>query len=384
MKRLQSFVATRDLDALMLFKPENSFYVSNFSPILYTHPVVAIVPRSGTACLLVHALRDDHAKEATWLDDVHLFGRWANKVALAFEWQEALARILNDLGLSAGKIGIEDDFLSLAHMNALQAALPKAQFSPAGGIMRDARMIKDELEIKNARTAARIADLGTEAALEGVADRLSEREASIRAMAAMNQEWTANHPDIEVHGFSSLESAVHNALWCWVLYGKRVLLNADNPTARKPQEGEIAMVNVYATCNGIFAENERGVAVGEVDKEKRRGFEAILKIREKAFGKLMPGVAIRDVYLAARDEYVAQGLERRISGRIGHSIGLGLHEHPAIDSEATEVLQPGMMVTIEPALRVPEWGGMQHSDTVLITETGYEVLTQTRRDYLRV
>lgn len=78
---------------------------------------------------------------------------------------------------------------------------------------------------------------------------------------------------------------------------------------------------------------------------------------------MRPGVAVRDVYAYARTQYEALGYSGHIPGRIGPGIGLGAHEHLSVDASSKKVLQPGMIITFEAGIRIPEWGGLQHSDT---------------------
>jgi Xaa-Pro dipeptidase len=109
-----------------------------------------------------------------------------------------------------------------------------------------------------------------------------------------------------------------------------------------------------------------------------------LNIRERVRPLLRPGTPVADLFEEARAGYEAQGLLRYLPGRIGHGLGLGAHEAPSLDSKANIVLEPGMLFTFEPNLRVPEWGGLQHSDTLLVTENEVEFLTRTPNGFLQV
>lgn len=383
-QRLRDSMRARGIDALICLKPESSFYLSGFNPIIYSHPVIAILPLEGEPVLLVHALRDDHARASAWVKTIRLYGAWSTKITMGPNWQEALGSILAELGVDRGTLGIEDDFLPLSRVRQLQALAPHATFADASALVQKARLIKDAQEIADARIAAKIADAGMAAAIEALRARASEREVSIDAMAAMNQCWLKDFPDIEVCDFGSLEGGAQNGLWCWCLTGERVLINCDNPTLRKPAEGEIATVFIWTNCNGTHAENERSVAVGQLPPERLHGYESILKIRERVRPLLRPGTPVAALFEEARAGYEAQGLLRYLPGRIGHGMGLGAHEAPSLDGKTDVVLEPGMLFTFEPNLRVPEWGGLQHSDTLLVTDTDVEFLTRTPNDFIQV
>ena len=81
-RTIQARLAQAGVDVLISMKPENSFFLSGFNPIIYSHPVIAVVPAEGASCILVHALRDDHARASAWVDDIRLYGAWSTKVTM--------------------------------------------------------------------------------------------------------------------------------------------------------------------------------------------------------------------------------------------------------------------------------------------------------------
>lgn len=381
---LQEALRRRGVDAMVSFKPENSFYLSGFNPIIYSHPVVALLPAKGEPAVLVHALRDDHARASAWVSDIRLYGAWSTKKTMGPNWLDALREILVERGVANGVIGFEGDYLSVQRFAQLEKLLPGARFEDTSDLLEHARYVKDADEIRCARIAARLTDVGMDAALAAISGGASEREVSIRAQAAMNELWLIDYPDIEVCDFGSLEGGVHNGLWCWCLTGERVLINTDNPSVRRPKAGEIAVIFIWTNCNGVHAENERAVAIGTLPAERKAAYDAVLEIRERVAPWMRPGVRCADLYERAKAEYIRLGYQRYLPGRIGHGLGLGAHEHPSLDSRSSITLEPGMLITFEPNLRIPEWGGLQHSDSVLITTSGNEFLTTTRRGYIEV
>jgi Xaa-Pro dipeptidase len=372
------------MDAVICLKPQNTFYLSGFNPIIYSHPVVVVLPVDGEPVLLVHALRDDHARASSWIGDVRLFGAWSTKRTMGPDWLRALETILAERALLSGRVGVEFDFLPVGVAAELQRRLAGARFEDASGLLMHARSVKDGDEIRRIRWSASLADRGMEVALAAVAARRSEREISVAAMTAMNQAWVARFPDAEVADFGSAEGGVMNGLWCYCLIGERILLNCDAPTPRIPRDGDLVLIVIWTVLDGMHAENERTVAVGELGFEQRRMYDAVLRIREEAVSALRPGTTCAQVYGAAREIYERLGYGAYLPGRIGHGLGLGPHEHPSLAPTDPTPLEPGMVVTFEPNLRIPGVGGVQHSDTVLITDGGYEFLTDLRRGFIRV
>lgn len=382
-RRLRAQMEEQGIDVMVCMKPENSFYLSGFNPIIYSHPVIAILPKEGPLTVLVHALRDDHARASAWVSDIRLYGAWSTKVTMGADWTKALQTILGEMGVLDGRIGIEDDFLPLKKLRVLQAIAPKASFHDVSKAILSARLIKEPAEIANARIAAALADIGVEEAIQSLAAGGTERSASMDGQAAMMREWATKYPDTEACAFGSLEGGLQNALWTWVLTGDHVMLNCDNPQNRKPTKGEIAIVFAWGVCNGIYVENERAVAIGPLPAERRRAYDAVLEIREKTAPLIGPGVPVATLFHETVKHYKRLGYEANIPGRIGHGMGLGAHEDPSIDGKSKLLLEPGMIFTFEPNLRVDDCG-IQHSDTVLVTESGFEYLTATPRGFREI
>lgn len=383
-RRIQAEMASRGIAASIIFKPENSYYLTGFNPIIYSHPVIAIVPADGEPLMLVHALRDDHGRASSFVSDIRLYGAWSTKVTMAPNWLDALAEILGELGVREGTLGVEEGFMTVERFTQIKAALPAATFKDVSHFIDHVRLIKDPDEIANARIAAKIADHGMNEAVATVSKGLSERDIAIGAMGAMNRFWADTYPDVEVCDFGSLEGGAQNGLWTWALAGDRMFFNCDNPTQRKPVRGEAVSIFIWAVANGIHAENERTVAFGPLPDANRRAIDTILDIRDTLTPMMKPGTGYAELFLATRSALERAGYAANIPGRIGHGIGLGAHEHSSLDAKSELLLEPGMLFTLEPNLRVPGVCATQISDTILITQTGCEFLTRSLGGYIEV
>lgn len=382
--RLKAIMAKHDCDAIVSFKPENSFYLTGFNPIIYSQPVIAIITPDHEPIMLVHALRDEHSRGSSWLSDIRLFGVWSSKITQGATWLDALAGVVSDLGCSAKKIGIEENFVSIERMGQLRQALPDAQFKDAGRLIERCRLIKDADEIGNARIAGKLSDIGMDAAFETLRAGGNEREICVSAMHAMNLHWSASFPDVEVCDFGSLEGGIQNNLSFWALSGERTFYNCDNPSTRRPKRGDAVTLLSWTIANGIHAENERTVAVGPLPTAYRKAMDDILEIRAQVDPLLTPGVPFRDIYNASKSGLEARGYGAYIPGRIGHSIGLGAHEQFSIDAKSEEVLEPNMLITFEPHIQIYGELQTQISDTVLITAEDHEYLTLSHPGYLEI
>lgn len=368
----------------VIMKPENVFYYSGFNPILNSHKTFVIVPMEGEPCLLVHCIRGDHAREEAWLQNIKYHGKWGDKVPVDVDPIKAIASIANDMQNNILKVGLELAFLPFQLCQDLISALGQPSSHNISDYIEEFKMIKDDHEIDLIRKSAELADRGMEVLIESLRNGLSEAEACTEGQYAMRKLWQEKYVQYEVSGFGGQEGGIIDAMNCWSLTGPRIAYGCDCPTDQRPKPGQLLLPMVWAKLGGYHAENERSVYVDHLDDFKMKAFTSMLKAREQVFKTIKPGVAYEDLYLAAVKVYEDNGFGQILPGRIGHGIGLSAHEFPSIKKGNKIKLQKGMILTVEPGIMSVEWGGVRHSDTVLITETGYEILTKTENQLIRV
>jgi Xaa-Pro aminopeptidase len=146
------------------------------------------------------------------------------------------------------------------------------------------------------------------------------------------------------------------------------------------QEGDILVTETSAPVWGYNAELERAMIVGEPTDEMRRLFDHMVAAQQVAFAALRPGVTCADVDRAVLGYFEANDLTTYWRQHVGHAIGLRNHEAPFLDVGDHTLVEPGMVFTIEPGLYSSEVGGFRHSDTVVVTEDGIDVLTHYPKD----
>ncbi len=137
---------------------------------------------------------------------------------------------------------------------------------------------------------------------------------------------------------------------------------------------------VLCRVNGYATEVERTFFVASPDEEQRRYFEIMMEARALAFSLVGPGAECHAIDAQVNAFLSAKGLGENLLHRTGHGFGLGAHEGPWIAEGSTDVLAPGMVISVEPGIYIEGVGAFRHSDTVLITESGYELLTHIPTD----
>ncbi len=380
-EKLKQIMTDKKIDTTIIARPENVFYFSNFNPIINSHPAYVIVSLKKDTCLLVHCIRNDHARMEGSIENVQLYGKWGANVALAMDAIDAMAILQEDRPI---RLGLEGDYTSIKWMKEVQSKLNIVESSDIAGDIELLRIIKDAYEIDCIRKSAALVDCGIETTIRCLDAGANEAEACTEGQYYMRKMWHEKFQDYEVSGFGSSEGAQIDSLVVWSMANERIAYGCDCPQAYVPVAGDLVLPMSWARIGGYAAENERSVAVGELNELRSRAYDAMLRAREELFARLRPGILFEELYLAAMRVFEDAGFTSILPGRCGHGIGLSTHEFPSVTSGNNIRLEPGMVFTVEPGLMTKNWGGVRHSDTVLVTEDGYELLTKFRRDKITI
>ena len=371
--KLRKTMIHRGMGAVILEKPENVMYFTGFNPVLNSMPVFFIMEQDSEPILLVHCLRMNHAREESCIKRIETYGMWGDVPSLAKEPGEAI-RLL--LGKCRGHLGLETEYISFVrYKNILQKIKPEG-IQSISFILDHHKLVKDAYEISRIRRSAELVDLGVKTAIDYLGQGYSEAEACTEGQYAMRKLWHKKFRDSEVCGYGTSEGGVIDSLHVWCLSEGHIAYGCDCPKHYYPKEGDLTLPMAWAKTDGYHAENERTIIIGHLDGFKQHAYDSMLRAREAVFQILKPGTLFKDLYLAAAKVYSDAGFEKILPGRIGHGVGCSAHEFPSLDPKNEIPLAPGMVISVEPGLMDKAWGGVRHSDTVLITESGYEKLTR--------
>ena len=375
-RKMQDVMARKGVDVTILMRPENVFYFSNFNPILISHVPYFILTRDD-AFLLVHCISHDHAVNEGAVDKVLCYGKWGATQAVAMDAMDAMRELLGGGPLT---VGVEGDYASMNFLDRLKTKLQVKGYVDIAQDAVDLRLIKDPHEIKMCRISGELVDLGVTRAIEALEGGASEAQAATEGQYAMRNRWHEKYQQYEVSGFSNSETADIDTFVVWCMSNERLNYGCDCPTGYVPMPGDLTMPMSWARIAGYNVENERTVIVGHVNEERTRAYDAMLRARDNIFRMLRPGAIFEDLYFAAMKEYEDAGFGSILPGRCGHGMGLSTHEFPSVTKGNKAPLAPGMILTVEPGLMSAELGAVRNSDTVLITEDGFEFLTNSPRD----
>ncbi|WP_027128740.1 M24 family metallopeptidase [Fusobacterium perfoetens] len=380
-ENLTKFMKDKNINFIIINNPENIFYYTNFNPILYSNPPFVIIKDNGECIILLHSIREFHAKGTKDLYGKMLFyGFWGETEVIGRTFQEAILKIL---GMKKIKLGIEMESFNLKTFFELKEKLNIENIFDITEFIKYQRMIKDIYEIACIKKAAELSDLGVQTVINFLEKGYSEMEACTEAHYKMRKKWQEKYFDYEISGFGSKENGQIDSLNVWCMSNERIIYGCDCPINYKVKSGDLVLPMAWARIGGYAAETERTIFIEELTEEKNKLYETVLEVREKVFSMIKPNIIIENLYIEAIKIFREKGFNKFLPGRIGHGIGLSTHGFPSITLGNKEVLKENMILTIEPGIMMKEYG-IRHSDTILITKEGFEFLTKLERGKIKI
>jgi Xaa-Pro aminopeptidase len=269
---------------------------------------------------------------------------------------QSTARRLAELGCK--RVGYEPASLSVLNFSALQEEAKTVEWRGLVNWVEDLRAIKDASEIAALKDSVRMAQEAYLEVVGSLSRNDTEKQLADRLEFAMRSRGAtvAAFPTIMAAG--SLSGHPHAI-----------------PRSR-PIGGE-AMLLIDWGAKGKFYHSDctRTLSLGAPTDKFREVYEIVLAAQSRAIAAIRPGVKAADVDAVARNYISDKGFGAEFNHGLGHGVGLQIHEAPQMRPESTVVLQPGMVVTIEPGIYLQGWGGVRIEDMALVTESGAELLT---------
>jgi Xaa-Pro aminopeptidase len=269
---------------------------------------------------------------------------------------QATVRLLRRAGIS--QLGVEADSMTVGFHDRLAEKLPKLQVVPVSGAVEKLRQIKDKDEVALLRRAVWQAEKAFAVLRSTLRPEKTEKE------AADELEHQMRVFGAKGAGFATL-----------VAVGPRAALPHAQPTKQRIGEDDFVLVD-WGANEGLYASDlTRVLVTGKISPKFERIYRVVLEAQTRAIAAIRPGAVAQDVDAVARRIIAKAGFGRRFRHGLGHGLGLAVHEAPRLAIKSQTVLRPGMVVTVEPGIYLPGWGGVRIEDDVLVTRTGHEVLT---------
>lgn len=269
---------------------------------------------------------------------------------------ETIARLAKAAKLK--KLGIEGSSMTVALRDQISADLPTTELVSTSNLVENLRIIKDKDEVAEIRRAIWFAE---------------------RAFGVLRASLRPERTEKEVADELENQIRLYGGKGCSfpsiVAVGARAALPHARPTDQKIGADDFVLVD-WGADGGLYKSDlTRVLVTGKISPKLERIYRVVLSAQEQAIAAIRPGMACHDVDLVARTIIAKAGFGRNFGHGLGHGIGLEIHEAPRLAAAQQLKLEPGMVVTVEPGIYLPGWGGVRIEDDVLVTKTGCEVLT---------
>jgi len=349
-ERLRALLTEKVVDAVLVTKEENVHYFSGFrgdsTALLVTHERLLLVTDSRYT--------EQASTEASLYEIV--------------EQRDGLYRKVAELAVEAGVValGYEGAALVCDQYEKLKEMLGEISFDTS--LALDAlRQVKDADEIALIRRACAIADEGFAHIIRYIQPGMTEMEVAA-----------------ELEHYMRTLGSERPAFQTIIASGVRGSLPHGVASDKVIARGELVTMDFGAVCAGYHSDITRTICVGRADVRQREIYDAVLSAQMRALAALHPGVTGIEVDRIARDSLAEKNFEQYFGHGLGHSLGLEIHEEPRLSKAGKHIMQPNMLITDEPGVYIPGWGGIRIEDTVLITADGSEPLTRAPKEFIEI
>lgn len=340
------------VDAMLLFPGADIGYFTGFTIGPSERLAAALIPFEGEPTLIVNELERELRGQKPWIERVDVWREHEDPVRL-------LADTIRRGGLDRAVIGIAEDAY-WGWVNRLQGLVPEARFVNISRHLSAVRMVKTPQELEWMRRACAIADEALQRGFDQLHNGMTERELAATVADEMRR----------LGGGDT---------FCTALFGERAALPHGGAAERRLKPGDAVLVDTGTTFQGYWSDITRTVFYGEPTPRQSTLYEVVYEANRAAFETARAGATCESVDAAGRKVVADAGLGEYFIHRLGHGVGLQIHEHPYIVRGNGLELKPGMTFTIEPGVYIVGEIGIRVEDTVACTREGCESLTKHRR-----
>ncbi|MDO8784864.1 MAG: Xaa-Pro peptidase family protein [Syntrophales bacterium] len=348
MRDIRSRISPLGIEAILFLDMVNIRYLTGFAG-----SEGALLIGQGEATLLVDGRYVTQARRET------------GRVNIS-EYQEKIEGIVAVVREEGPKtLGFEAQAITYDTYRELKKRLKGIKLKPISDEISAIRAVKDEREIALIKRAAEISSGAINAVRTLIRPGVRERD------IAVDLEFRMRHNDAEGASFATIVSS-----------GKNTALPHAAPSNRKIENGDVVIIDCGAVYEGYRSDETCTFVVGPANDRQTEVYMLVKDAHDRALDAVRAGVPCSRIDRVARTCIGDGGLGAYFSHGTGHGVGLAIHEAPRIAAKSEDMLEAGMVVTIEPGVYIPDLWGVRIEDTVLVKEDGCEVLTKTAKDFV--
>jgi Xaa-Pro dipeptidase len=373
-QRLLEYIRQQQWRGVVLFDNYHITYYTGMAFIPTERPIAFAMNADGERVLFVPRLEVEHAHAEAQVDRIESYLEYPGDPHPLKQF----AQIIAAMGVQM-KIGADNDGYPwiLGYQGEALSSLTGAQIVNINPFIEAQMAIKSDAELVLIRESCKWANLAHRLLQKYTRVGVNEVEVSKRASieATLTMLDTLGHLYRSQSMFSDGPEAGYRGQ-----IGRNAAIPHSLTTNATFLPGDVLVTGAGCPMWGYNSELERTMIIGEPNEEQKKFFDWMKGAQETAFNAMRPGAKCSDVDRAVRAYFEKNNLMSYWRHHSGHAIGLRYHEGPFLDSGDDTVLEPGMVFTVEPGLYAPNLGGFRHSDTVVVTQGGIEMLTYYPRD----
>jgi Xaa-Pro dipeptidase len=352
LNKLQAWMKENDIEVSFVTSSENVFYLSGYYTDPHERLLALAVFQEEEPFLVCPGMEVHDAKRSGWEHEIIGYSDIDNP------WEMILNSINKRInGIS--KAAIEKEHMNVERYEQLLRLFPNATFVSVEEKLRLLRMVKDAKELKIIEEACALADYAVEF---GVSE-IKEGKTELEILNAL--EYALKQKGVTEMSFSTM-----------VLTGKNAASPHGNPGNTKIQKGDLVLFDLGVVVDRYCSDITRTVAYGDINDKQKEIYDTVLKAQLAAIEASKPGVSAAEVDLTARRIIADAGYGEYFPHRLGHGLGISVHEYPSLTETNQLILEEGMVYTIEPGIYVPDVAGVRIEDDVFITADGAKILTK--------
>jgi Xaa-Pro aminopeptidase len=265
------------------------------------------------------------------------------------------------------KVGFEADFVSVNFLAKLKELLPDVDLKPTSGLVESLSITKDNEEIRRVKKAVRIADKAFSEIIGMLKPGVIEKD------IALEIEYKMRKLGAEKESFETI-----------IASGQRSAMPHGRASDKKLRKGDFVTLDFGCLFHGYASDITRTVVLGKATEKQKKIYNIVLSAQKTACKAVKPGMPCNRVDGIARDIIMKAGYGDYFGHGLGHGVGMLVHDRPVLSPQSNDILEPGMIVTIEPGIYISNWGGVRIEDDVLVTSNGGQILSKSPKDLLEL
>jgi Xaa-Pro aminopeptidase len=346
LSKVRQQLQTKGLDAILILQPANRRYLSGFTG---SSGALLVTQRDALLFTDFRYIEQATAQAPSFKVIKHAQVMW-----------DTVSEHIKGLAL-----GFEMSFVTVEQHQIFLDKFQGANLIPVTGLVEELRSVKEESELVEIEAAVNLADQAFAHILKYLEPGMMEKQVALELEFFMRKNG-ASGPSFDFIVASGPRSSLPHGL----------------ATDRVIGKGEFVKMDFGCIVNGYCSDITRTVVIGKPDEKQQEIYEIVLDAQLKAEAAIRPGVTGKEIDQIARDIITVRGYGENFGHGLGHAVGLAIHEEPRLSPTGQTTLKPGMVVTVEPGIYLPDWGGVRIEDMVVVTETGCKILTRAPKELI--